>query len=82
MLVGAKGLKKVFRFGKFRSGKSSKTSKTQTQITQTQLPQPPKEIENHLKNEQRIRAGTSGSDVSEARNEHTMNAQHRNSSSG
>ncbi|XP_055679197.1 uncharacterized protein LOC129787529 isoform X1 [Lutzomyia longipalpis] len=82
MLIGAKGLKKVFRFGKFRSGKSIKAAKTQTQIPPPQLPQSTKGIENHLKNEQRIRAGTSGSDVSEARNEHTMNAQNRNSSSG
>ncbi|GAB0088659.1 uncharacterized protein DMENIID0001_031220 [Sergentomyia squamirostris] len=84
MIVGAKGLKKVFRFGKFRSGKS-KSGKNQSSATsQIKPPEPPKEIDTHLKTlkSERIRAGTSGSDVSETRNEHTMNAQNRNSSSG
>lgn len=76
LIVGAKGLKKVFRFAKFRKNKSSKQSAA-SQKQQQLTSQDAGKMDSH-----RIRVTTSGSDVSELRHEQTMNAQNRNSSSG
>lgn len=83
-MLGAKSLKKVFRFGKFRKNKSAKAQKQQSQqqhqvITTEALS---KNRISHLDSHRGVRATTSGSDVSELRHETAMNGQNRNSSSG
>ncbi|XP_053690595.1 uncharacterized protein LOC128739187 [Sabethes cyaneus] len=106
LLFGAKGLKKVFRFGKFRNKKSiartagssggeyngsfidddgslqpvdGRPSKQQLAASSDQLSLDLKTTDK----KDRSRIGTSGSEVSEARHEHTLTAHHnRNSSSG
>lgn len=87
LMLGAKSLKKVFHFGKFRKNKSTKPPKPQKQqqnqqhqvITTEALS---KNRMSHLDSHRGVRATTSGSDVSELRHETAMNGQNRNSSSG
>lgn len=87
-MLGAKSLKKVFRFGKFRKAKTAKagakTSKS-SKPAQNQLITAETLSKNrisHLDSHRGVRATTSGSDVSELRHETTMHGQNRNSSSG
>lgn len=88
-MIGAKSLKKVFRFGKFRKAKTAKAPKTSKQSSGTH-PQHQlitaealsKNRISHLDSHRGVRATTSGSDVSELRHETTMHGQNRNSSSG
>lgn len=73
MILGSKSLSKVFWFGKYHINKFNNKSK-------------------HLKKDSKGRStskkdlihqtGTSSSDVSDPRNDQTLNGQHRNSSSG
>lgn len=73
MIVGAKGLKRVFMFGKFKSKKPSVKKLGNTKASNYDT----KADKNFNK-----RSGTSGSDVSVIRNENLSGAQNRNSSSG
>ncbi|EDS43224.1 conserved hypothetical protein [Culex quinquefasciatus] len=108
LLIGAKGLKKVFRFGRFRKQKSLERSdsgasgsashgehnssfiddgeSTAGRKPGKQLGSSADQLSLDLKTsdkKDRSRIGTSGSEVSEARHEHTLTAHHnRNSSSG
>lgn len=69
------GLKKVFRLGHFRT---QTTTKTPSKVVPTTAKA---KIKNKKSNQ--FRSVTSGSEVSVVgRNENTMTAQHRNSSSG
>lgn len=87
-MIGAKNLKKVFHFGKFRKSKSTKSAKSSKQQHQSQQHQVitaealSKNRMSHLDSHRGARAATSGSDVSELRHETAMNGQNRNSSSG
>lgn len=78
MIVGAKGLKRVFMFGKFRSKKSTVASSVSKKISKSNN----STIGTNKKTQKSRANGTSGSDVSVIRNEHTSNGQNRNSSSG
>ncbi|XP_058823429.1 uncharacterized protein LOC131684504 isoform X2 [Topomyia yanbarensis] len=106
LLFGAMGLKKVFRFGKFRNKKASTRSNctgdpngSLTDDVESTVRQlvgvdgksgkqlaAADQLSLDLKaadKKDRSRIGTSGSEVSEARHEHTLTAHHnRNSSSG
>ncbi|XP_058447749.1 uncharacterized protein LOC131428104 isoform X2 [Malaya genurostris] len=104
LLFGAKGLKKVFRFGKFRNKKSltrsscagdphgSLTDDVESTVRQLAGSKSSKQLAaadqlsldlKAADKKDRSRIGTSGSEVSEARHEHTLTAHHnRNSSSG
>lgn len=79
LFIGAKSLKKVFKFGKFRSKKT--IVPTGKQITK-HSDQSSVDIKTRSKKGDRSRIATSGSEVSEVRNEHTLNGHNRNSSSG
>lgn len=80
LFIGAKSLKKVFHFGKFRKSKTPKAPKpSKQQITTEALS---KNRISHLDSHRGVRPTTSGSDVSELRHETTMHGQNRNSSSG
>lgn len=80
MIIGAFGLKNVFKLGKFKSKKPQLTS------SQSKLNDPKRasEFEQKSKNKRRDRSriGTSGSEVSVHRTETAMNGHNRNSSSG
>ncbi|XP_055639110.1 uncharacterized protein LOC129777071 [Toxorhynchites rutilus septentrionalis] len=97
LLIGAKGLKKVFRFGRFRSKKSlERNSDNGGKLNSAFLDEhelvsrpndgnrkPSDQISIEIKTvdkKDRSRIGTSGSELSEARHEHTHH--NRNSSSG
>lgn len=97
LLIGAKGLKKVFRFGKFRSKKSLERScENGGKLNSAFLDEgelvsrpigddrkPTDQLSIEIKTadkKDRSRIGTSGSELSEARHEHTHH--NRNSSSG
>uniref|UniRef100_A0A182K1Q2 PID domain-containing protein n=1 Tax=Anopheles christyi TaxID=43041 RepID=A0A182K1Q2_9DIPT len=119
LLIGAKGLKKVFRFGKFRSKKSTTSNGAGTHhaasghgvgngrtgngaggnggagaghgtaghgsATSGRAHQLADQLSLDLKaagKKDRSRIATSGSEVSDARHEHTLTAHNRNSSSG
>ncbi|XP_065082854.1 uncharacterized protein LOC135705187 [Ochlerotatus camptorhynchus] len=109
LLIGAKSLKKVFRFGKFRNkknlGRTANGSHGESNASfiddadstaPCRGPVPVGKSGKHTANsdqlsldfktadkKDRSRIGTSGSEVSEARHEHTLTAHHnRNSSSG
>lgn len=85
-MIGAKSLKKVFHFGKFRKSKSAtkppKLSKKQGEQKLTAEALSKNRISHLEAHRGGIRPTTSGSDVSELRHETTMNGQNRNSSSG
>ncbi|EAT35041.1 AAEL012768-PA, partial [Aedes aegypti] len=95
LLIGVKGLKKVFRFGKFRNkkslGRSGSFSKTGTNSSRSNQGSQGESNASFIddgdstacRRSDRSRIGTSGSEVSDARHEHTLTAHHnRNSSSG
>lgn len=73
--VSVIGLKKVLRLGHFRAQKPTKTSSKASQsVAKTKIKN---------KKTSHFRTATSGSELSVAgRNENTVAAQHRNSSSG
>lgn len=80
MIIGAFGLKNVFKLGRFKSKKPQLTS------TPSRLGDPKRasefELKSKSKRRDRSRIGTSGSEVSVHRTETAMNGHNRNSSSG
>lgn len=76
MIIGAFGLKNVFKLGKFKSKKSTLTS-SQAKLNDSQF-----ELKSKNRRRDRSRIGTSGSEVSVHRTETAMNGHNRNSSSG
>lgn len=80
MIIGAFGLKNIFKLGKLKSNKNQLTS------SQSKLNDPKRASEYELKaknkRRDRSRIGTSGSEVSVHRTETAMNGHNRNSSSG
>lgn len=79
MIMGAFGLKNVFRLGKFKK-------KSQLTSSQVKLSDPKRnsefELKSNNKRRDRSRIATSGSEVSVHRTETAMNGHNRNSSSG
>lgn len=76
MIIGAFGLKNIFKMGKFKSKKSQLTS-SQAKLNDGQF-----ELKSKNRRRDRSRIGTSGSEVSVHRTETAMNGHNRNSSSG
>ncbi|CAD7092384.1 unnamed protein product [Hermetia illucens] len=73
-ILSARSLKKVFWFGQFRSCKKPRSKANKATIITTSA--------TSAKNALNAQTATSGSDMSETRNEHVLNAINRNSSSG
>jgi hypothetical protein len=81
-IIGAIGLKNVFKLGKFRSKKPQVSSTTPTRLSAADGKKSDHEGKNKSKRTNRSRIGTSGSEVSLKRTDTAMNGHNRNSSSG
>jgi hypothetical protein len=80
-IIGAIGLKSVFKLGKFRN-KKPPLSVSPTKMIGEPKRQSDQESKAKSKRHNRSRIGTSGSEISVRRTETAMNGHNRNSSSG
>ena len=77
MIIGAIGLKNVFKFKSKKPPVTASPPKSKQDDQKSEY-----ELKSRNKRIERSRIGTSGSEVSVHRNETAMNAHNRNSSSG